>query len=104
MDALATGNYPAMGFSIRYEYGIFRQKLIEGWQTELPDFWLPGGEVWLVERREEAKEIHIGGIPFFIREIKGKHQVSAGRGPAFQIGTDIPGIQIRDRLKSVEIC
>ena len=41
---------PAMGYSLRYEYGIFRQKLVDGWQTELPDFWLPGGEVWLQPR------------------------------------------------------
>ena len=62
LDGLANQGFDAMGYSIRYEYGIFRQKIIEGWQTELPDFWLPGGEVWLVARREEAKEIHIGGL------------------------------------------
>ena len=45
MDALATGNYPAMGYSIRYDYGLFKQKIVDGWQTELPDIWLPGGEV-----------------------------------------------------------
>ena len=38
LDGLATQGYPAMGYSLRYEYGIFRQKLVEGWQTELPDF------------------------------------------------------------------
>ena len=43
MDALATGNYPAMGYSIRYDYGLFKQKIVDGWQTELPDIWLPGG-------------------------------------------------------------
>ena len=47
MDALATCGYPAMGYSILYEFGIFKQKIIDGWQTELPDNWLPGGEVWL---------------------------------------------------------
>ena len=62
LDGLANQGFDAMGYSIRYEYGIFRQKIVDGWQTELPDFWLPGGEVWLVARREEAKEIHIGGI------------------------------------------
>ena len=62
LDGLANRGFDAMGYSIRYEYGIFRQKLVDGWQTELPDFWLPGGEVWLVPCREDAKEIHIGGI------------------------------------------
>ena len=47
MDALATCGYPAMGYSILYEFGIFKQKIIDGWQTELPDEWLPGGEIWL---------------------------------------------------------
>ena len=46
LDALATQAYPAMGYSICYEYGIFKQKLEDGWQTELPDNWLPGGSVW----------------------------------------------------------
>ncbi|HCC03103.1 MAG TPA: alpha-glucan phosphorylase, partial [Ruminococcaceae bacterium] len=49
MDALATGRYPATGYSLCYEYGIFRQKLVDGWQTELPDFWLPGGRIWMRE-------------------------------------------------------
>ena len=43
LDGLATQGYPAMGYSLRYEYGLFKQKLVDGWQTELPDFWLPGG-------------------------------------------------------------
>ena len=47
MDGLATQGYPAMGYSLRYEYGLFRQKLVDGWQTELPDTWLPGGGIWL---------------------------------------------------------
>ena len=48
LDGLATNGFQSMGYSIRYEAGIFKQKLVDGWQTELPDFWLPGGEVWLV--------------------------------------------------------
>ena len=40
MDGLATCDYPATGYSIRYEYGIFKQKIVDGWQTELPDNWL----------------------------------------------------------------
>ena len=61
LDALATGGYPAMGYSLRYEYGIFRQKLVDGWQTELPDFWLPGGQVWLQEMPERSVEVHFDG-------------------------------------------
>ena len=61
LDGLATQGYPAMGYSLRYEYGIFRQKLVEGWQTELPDFWLPGGEVWMQKVDESAIEVHFDG-------------------------------------------
>lgn len=61
LDGLATGGYCAKGYSILYEYGIFKQKLVDGWQTELPDFWLPGGEVWLVPHEESAYEVKFEG-------------------------------------------
>ncbi len=61
MDALATGNYPAMGFSIRYEYGLFKQKIVDGWQIELPDVWLPGGESWLTQRSDKIFTVHFDG-------------------------------------------
>ena len=61
MDALATGNYPAMGFSIRYEYGLFKQKIVDGWQMELPDIWLPGGEVWLTQRADKSFTVKFDG-------------------------------------------
>ena len=50
-----------MGYSLRYEYGIFKQKFVDGWQTELPDFWLPGGSVWLHAHPEKAVEISFNG-------------------------------------------
>ncbi len=61
LDGLATASIPAVGYSLLYEYGIFRQKLVDGWQTELPDFWLPGGESWLLPRPELAKEVRFDG-------------------------------------------
>ena len=61
LDGLATTGFPAMGYSICYEYGIFQQKLEDGWQTELPDNWLPGGSVWLVPKPELAIDIHFEG-------------------------------------------
>ena len=65
LDGLATNSIPAIGYSLLYEYGIFRQKLVDGWQTEMPDFWLPGGESWLLPRPELAKEVKFDG---YIRE------------------------------------
>lgn len=61
MDALASGDYPAMGYSIRYEYGLFKQKIVDGWQMELPDIWLPGGEVWLTQRSDKAFTVKFDG-------------------------------------------
>ncbi|HEX2999922.1 MAG TPA: glycogen/starch/alpha-glucan family phosphorylase, partial [Armatimonadota bacterium] len=61
MDALATQGYPATGYSLRYEYGIFRQKLVDGWQTEMPDFWLPGGKIWMQAVPEKSVEVHFRG-------------------------------------------
>ena len=61
LDGLATQGYVAKGYSILYEYGIFKQKLVDGWQTELPDFWLPGGDVWLVPHEESAININFEG-------------------------------------------
>lgn len=61
LDALATQALPAMGHSICYEFGIFQQKLEDGWQTEFPDNWLPGGSVWLDPRPELAIDVHFEG-------------------------------------------
>ena len=61
LDGLATCAYPATGYSLLYEYGIFKQKIIDGWQTELPDNWLPGGESWLNKVEDQAVEVHFDG-------------------------------------------
>ena len=61
LDGLSTGGYPAIGYCLKYDFGIFRQKLVEGWQTELPDNWLPGGEVWLEHRPSSECEVHFDG-------------------------------------------
>lgn len=61
LDAMATQEIPAKGHSICYEYGIFQQKLEDGWQTEFPDNWLPGGSVWLDAKPDEAIEVHFEG-------------------------------------------
>ena len=61
LDGLASQGIPAYGYSILYEYGIFKQKLVDGWQTEMPDFWLPGGKVWIVDRPDEAVEVKFDG-------------------------------------------
>lgn len=61
LDASASLGYPVAGYSIRYDYGIFRQKIVDGWQTELPENWLPGGDVWLTQRIDESVKVTFDG-------------------------------------------
>ena len=61
MDGLTTLDYPATGFSILYEYGLFKQKIIDGEQIELPDIWMPEGDVWLVPRNDKTFTVKFGG-------------------------------------------
>ena len=61
MDSLATQGYPATGYSIKYEFGLFKQKIIDGWQTELPDDWLTTSDVWLVPRTDERVIVKFDG-------------------------------------------
>ncbi len=61
IDSLTTMDLPSYGCSIRYEHGLFRQKIVEGYQTELPDEWLEHGNAWEVSRPEEAVKVTFGG-------------------------------------------
>ena len=61
MNSLTAQGYPATGHSICYEYGLFKQKIIDGEQAELPDIWLPTGEAWLVPRTDCAVTVKFGG-------------------------------------------
>jgi len=61
MDALTSLDYPATGFSLCYEYGLFKQKIYDGEQVEFPDIWLPSGEVWLTPRNDRTFTVRFGG-------------------------------------------
>ena len=61
MESLTNLNYVASGFSIKYDYGIFKQKINDGWQLELADDWLQNGDVWLAPREEDTFRIKFGG-------------------------------------------
>ncbi len=61
MDSLATLGYPAMGYGLRYEYGIFRQEIKDGWQVEHPDEWLRRGNPWEIRRPEYTVTVPFGG-------------------------------------------
>ncbi len=61
LDSLSTLEYPAYGCGIRYHYGIFEQKIENGYQVEYPDNWLANGDIWGVKRPEYAVEVKFGG-------------------------------------------
>ena len=61
MDSASSLGVCATGFSIRYEFGIFKQKIIDGWQMEFPDNWLDMGDVWLNARPDDAVKVRFGG-------------------------------------------
>lgn len=61
MDSLATMNYPAWGYGIRYTYGMFQQQILDGYQAEFPDYWLTFGNPWEIERLDVFYPIHFYG-------------------------------------------
>ena len=61
LDGMATDCIPGTGYSILYEYGIFKQKIVDGWQQETADNWLPGGQVWIKSHPDQAQEVRFDG-------------------------------------------
>lgn len=61
MDAMASCGYDVTGFCIKYDYGLFKQKLVDGWQVEMPDNWLPGGHVWLNACEDDTFKVKFYG-------------------------------------------
>ena len=61
LDSMTTLEIPATGYSICYELGLFKQKIVEGQQVELPDDWKPLGDAWLLPKPQETEEVHFGG-------------------------------------------
>ncbi|MFL5339581.1 MAG: glycogen/starch/alpha-glucan phosphorylase [Gemmataceae bacterium] len=76
LDSMATLQLPAMGYGLRYEYGIFRQTIKDGWQNEQPDNWLRRPDPWEVERLQEKVEVKLG-CSFELRD--GSLRVVPGR-------------------------
>ena len=75
LDSLASLEIPAIGYGIRYEFGIFHQIIQEGWQVEIPDNWLRFGNPWEMPRLDETVEIQLGGYTEIVRDEKGHPKV-----------------------------
>ncbi len=72
MDSLASIEMPGNGNGIRYEYGLFKQKFVDGYQVELPDEWLSYRNMWEVRRESKAVNVHFGGNVYLVETLKGK--------------------------------
>lgn len=75
MDSLATLNIPAVGYGIRYEYGIFRQSFRDGWQVESPDEWLYYGNPWEFPQPDDMVEVGFGGYTETDNDSEGNYRV-----------------------------
>jgi glycogen phosphorylase len=82
LDSMATMQLPAMGYGLRYEYGMFRQSIEDGWQRENPDNWLRQHDPWEVARPKEAVEVKLRSS---VRMHRGSLEIVPGR-PATLIG------------------
>lgn len=72
LDSCATLQLPVTGYGIRYEYGMFRQEIVDGGQVEAPDHWLRDGNPWEIERPEYTQRIRFGGRTEFHRDPAGR--------------------------------
>ncbi|KAI9342749.1 glycosyl transferase [Zopfochytrium polystomum] len=72
MDSLASLDYPAWGYGIRYTYGIFKQLIVDGYQSEYPDYWLNFGNPWEIERLDVSYEIRFRGYVNKITDANGR--------------------------------
>jgi glycogen phosphorylase len=68
MESMATLDIPAVGYGIRYDYGLFRQAIVDGWQRERPDNWLSSGFPWEFVRHHHAFSVKFGGDVELVRE------------------------------------
>ncbi len=90
LDSLATLDYPAYGYGLRYDYGMFRQNFDDGWQVEHPDDWLAEGNAWEIERPDLAVPVMIGGHVEWDRdELGGHHPRWAGQRTFYGVPYDM---------------
>lgn len=104
LDSLSTMELPVLGCGIRYEYGMFRQKIVDGTQIEMEDDWLRDGNVWEIERPELSVEVHFNGT---IQEnwtengLKIEHK---DYNTVITVPYDVPIIDTRLRHQQLFVC
>lgn len=86
MDSIASCGLPGNGNGIRYDYGLFKQQFVDGYQVELPDEWLKRGNVWEIRRESKACDVHLFGNVYMRREASGKLK------PVYEGGTIVTAV------------
>ena len=79
LDSLATLDYPGFGYGINYEFGLFKQTFVNGYQHEKPDKWTVGGTPWLIERLDDAVTIPVYGSIAHQHDAQGALRAEVGR-------------------------
>ncbi len=102
LDSLATTKLPAMGCGIRYDLGLFKQRIVDGQQVELPDPWLEDGFAWEVSAPEDQVEVHFGGrvIEYFDSAGSMRHRLE-GTSKVIAVPYDVPICGYKNRFTNV---
>lgn len=100
MDSLATLDYPAWGYGLRYQYGIFQQRIIDGYQVEFPDYWLNFGSQWEIQRLDVNYEVRFRGFVTKIQEGDRLRYVWEGGEKVVAVAHDypIPGFNTKNTI------
>jgi len=90
LDSMATQNYAAWGYGIRYTYGMFRQEIFHGWQVEIPDFWLKKGNPWEIIRFDVKYRVQFYGKAESFVDSTGTHTSWQGGEHVYAVAHDWP--------------
>lgn len=109
LDSLATLQIPAIGYGIRYEFGMFDQEIVDGWQKELSDRWLHPGNPWEIQKSDQSCDVGFGGHTEIYHDSKGERKVRWIPGhviTGIPYDTPVPGYKVNNinllRLWSAE--
>ena len=97
LDSLATMQIPAIGYGIRYEYGMFDQEIENGWQKEISDRWLHPGNPWEIKKPDQACDVGFGGVSEVYHDEMGKRRVRWIPGrviTGIPYDTPVPGYKV----------
>ena len=103
VDSMSTLNLAGMGYGIRYDYGIFRQKIVNGNQVEEPDGWLKDGYPWEMKRPEYAQHVHFGGHVEFLNDGKRQQWIWVPAETVEGVPYDLPIVGYRDAVNTLRL-